>query len=343
MSELIVAIVLVLFASGICSGIEAALFSLPLIKARQLAQSNRKTALALLSIRENMSRPIATIVILNNVANVGGSIWVGSLAASVFGSEWLGLFSAFLSALVIFFSEGIPKTLGECYPVRPALFAALPLKWLTFLLTPVLWCFERFTAPLVRREKPVIDRSEILWLARLGRQEGIIHASESEMIQRVLHLSDVRASDHMTPRVALTYLPGHQTLLEAREKIISSQHSRILVIENSIDEVLGIALKDELLKALIEMENWQDVPISRFVHEVRIIPEGERADRLLAMFLKTHQHLTVVVDEFGGVSGVITLEDVLEILTGEIVDETDTTVDLQAAARKKRESMGIEN
>ena len=141
----------------------------------------------------------------------------------------------------------------------------------------------------------------------------------------------------MTPRIATTYLRADATLNEVKEEIINSQHSRIIVIEDSLDKVVGLALKHELLAGAIDGKG--DEKVADFTREVRFVPETIRADRLLKEFQKTRQHLVVVLDEYGGMSGVVTLEDVLEVLTGEIVDETDLNVDLQAAARLKAKMM----
>ncbi len=331
---LLVAVIIVLLSSGLCSGTEAALFSVPVVKVRQLVESNKKGSPALLSIRENMSRPIASIVILNNVANIVGSIVVGGIATDVLGSRWLGLFSGVLTFLVIILSEIIPKTLGEQYAEKISLLTARPVLGLTYLLTPIVWSIEKLIAPLTKGQAmPTTNEAEIKLLANIGRQEGIIEADESEMIQRVFALNDLTAADLMSPRVIMTRLHENLTLDEAREKIISSPHSRIIITGDSVDTIVGVALKDELLAAIIEQKG--EYPISTLAHKPQLVPETIQADTLLQVFQQGRQHLAIVVDEFGGVSGVITLEDVLETLTGQIVDETDRVADLRAAAREQ--------
>ena len=334
MGQLTFAVLIVLITSALCSGAEAALFSVSTLRVRQLAETSNRTARALLTIRENMSRPIATVVILNNVANIVGSIIVGSIATDVLGSRWLGLFSGVLTFLVIIFSEIIPKTLGERYAERIALLVAQPVLGLTYILTPLVWLVEKLTAPITKGKlAPTTNEAEIQLLAKIGHQEGVIEADESEMIQKVFMLNDVMAADMMTPRVALTYLEGDLTLAEAQEEIIASPHSRIIIIEETADNILGFALKDDLLTALIEQKGEQ--PVSSLVRKAKIVPETVRADELLQLFQKTRQHLVVVIDEFGGVAGVVTLEDVLENLIGQIVDETDEVVSLREEIRQR--------
>jgi CBS domain containing-hemolysin-like protein len=338
MFKLAIAVLIMLIGSAICSGTETALLSVPILKARQLAQSRKPRALALLSIRQKVNRPIATIVILNNLFNIVGSIVIGSLAATVFGDALLGVFSGILTFLVIVFAEILPKTLAEQHAEQIALLMAIPVKALTWLMTPFVVMLERITAPFTRSNRlPTTNETEIKLLASIGYQEGIIEEDEAEMIRRVFRLNDIKASHIMTPRVELTYLPGAVAIAQLKDDILSSPHSRILLIEEDVDHIQGIALKDELLTALIEHQGEQ--PVNTVKREVRFIAESERADKLLQEFQTNREHIAVVVDEFGGVSGVVTLEDILEELTGEIVDETDVNVDLQALARLRRKRL----
>jgi len=338
MLKLAIAVLIMLVGSALCSGTETALLSIPILKARQLAQSRNPRAIALLSIRQKVNRPIASIVILNNLFNIVGSIVIGSLAADILGDAVLGVFSGVLTFLVIVFAEILPKTLAEQYAQPFALMVAMPVRGLTWVMTPCVWLLEHITAPFTRQgRRPTTNETEIKLLASIGYQEGIIEEDEAEMIRRVFRLNDISAADIMTPRVELTYLPGEQAIADLREEILYSQHSRILVIEEDIDHIQGIVLKYELLSALIAGEDQQTV--RDLLRPVRFVSETERADQLLQRFQSSREHIAVVVDEYGGVSGVVTLEDVLEELTGEIVDETDRNVDLQALARQRRKRL----
>ncbi|MDZ8056217.1 MAG: hemolysin family protein [Aulosira sp. ZfuVER01] len=338
MLQLTILVFVVILGSAICSSVETALFSVSTLRVRQLAQSNNPASVALLAIRENMNRPIATIVILNNTFNIIGSILTANIASQILGNKWLGVFSGVLTFLIIIFGEIVPKTIGERYAEQIAIFAALPMTALSIVFTPLVWILENVTASFSKGQKrPTTNEAEIKLLARIGQQEGIIQSNEAEMIQRVFRLNDVTASDLMTPRIMLTYIRGHLTLAEAKTDIIASQHTRIIVVDESIDQVIGFALKQNLLTAMVEGKN--DREISTLTRKVNFVPETIRADKLLKNFIEAREHLAVVVDEYGNIAGVITLEDVLEVITGEIVDETDRTVDLQEIARKKREKM----
>ena len=334
MLKLSIVVLIILMGSALCSATETALLSVPPIKVQQLAQTKKPAALALWGIRKRINRPIATVVIINNIFNIVGSILIGNMAASVLGNALLGIFSAILTFLVIVFGEIIPKTLGERYAMQYALTIALPVQGLTFIFTPIVWLMEKITSPFTKGKKlPTTNEAEIMFLTRIGYQEGVIEGDEAEMIRRVFRLNDKSAADIMTPRIATTYLYGDSTLAEVKSEIMASQHSRIIVIGDSIDDVIGVALKHELLKGMIEGKENQK--IADLMREAKFIPETLRVDQLLKEFQKYRQHLMVVLDEYGGTSGVVTLEDVLEELTGEIVDETDLSVDLQVLARMR--------
>jgi CBS domain containing-hemolysin-like protein len=335
MFELIGAVLLVLVSSALCSGTEAALFSLPLVKAKQLAEDEVPGGKVLLEIQENLSRPIATIVVLNNIANIVGSIAIGSIAAEVLGSRWLGLFSAALTFMVIIFAEIVPKTVGERYAEVWSLRVARPLNALVLLMTPVVWLVEKLTPRLEADEEPTTNEAEIRMLTRIARQEGAIEGDEGDMIQRVFAMNDQRAQDIMTPRVNITWLPFDVVLDDVKDEVLGSEHSRMVVIGETVDEVRGIVLRAELLKALVEDRGQEQMEC--FLRAPRFVSQDARADKLLETFRSARDHLMIVADDYGGVAGVVSLEDVLEVLTGEIVDETDTVADLAEEARRNRD------
>jgi CBS domain containing-hemolysin-like protein len=338
-------ILIVLCGSAFCSFAETVLLTVSEIKVKQWAQSKKVTALALLKIKKKMNRPIATVVILNNIFNIVGSILIGGLAIEVLGHAWLGIFSGLLTFLIIIFGEILPKTIGQRYADNFALVVVLPVQFLTFILTPLVWIVEKITEPLTQGKiLPTTNEMEIKLLTSIGSHEGVIEADEAEMINRVFHLNDLSAADLMTPRIIITYLKGDSILKECQDFVINSEHSRILIVQDSIDDVIGIGFKNELLTAIIQ--GRQEEKVANLVRSANFVPETIRADHLLKHFQEIRQHLMVVIDEYGGVSGVVTLEDVLEVLTGDIVDETDKIISLREIAKKKRErllmSKGIE-
>jgi CBS domain containing-hemolysin-like protein len=337
MLTLVAVVLLVLISSGLCSGSEAALLSVPLSKARQLAETGGPAARALLVLRERLTRPISAIVILNNVANIAGSMMVAAVATQVLGDAWLGIFSGVMTLLIILFSEILPKSLGERYAIEVSLALSRPLLALVWVLTPVLWLVEKITEPLRGGELKTTDEAEIRFLVRTGTHEGEIEPDESEMILNVFRLNDVTARDILTPRVAMSTLPVDARLAEVRRELEESQHSRMVVVGEDIDDVRGLVLRVDLLVALAHDRDHD--PVVDYLYDVLFVPETERADHLLSRFQREKQHLAVVTGPYGGVSGVVTLEDVLEVITGEIVDETDLAVDLQEVARRRAMAM----
>jgi CBS domain containing-hemolysin-like protein len=332
---LVVSVLSVLLGSALCSGSEAALLSVPIVRARQLAETGSKRGLALLAIEEQIARPISAIVVLNNIFNIVGSIIVGNLSARVFGNAWVGVVSGVLTFLVILFGEIMPKTLGERHAEHVGLWIALPVRAITTALTPLIVVFETLMRPIAGGPRPPsTNEAEIRLLARIGRVEGIIEEDEADMIQRVFQLNDRSARDLMTPRTAVTWLDANRPIAEAREDILASEHSRILVAEGHLDRVVGVALKHDLLTALLDDAAGTTVGLR--ARPVHVVPWLVRADDLLEQFRSRREHLMVVADEHGGVMGVVTLEDVIEILTGQIVDETDRRPDLRQYARNRR-------
>ena len=336
MSFLILISIAVVLGAGLMSLIEAAIFTCPVLKAREYAErTSSRSASMLVHIRQHMSRPITALVILNNLFNIVGSLVVGAIAADIFDDISLGLFSGLFTFAIIICSEIIPKNLGERYSLAIGLRAAYPLYALTQLLAPLIWVIEKIVSPFQGTQVgSFTTENEIRLLVQVGKQDGIIEHDEAEMIHRIFRLNDLMAKDIMTPRVSLTWLDGSQTLTQARDAVLNSQHSRMVVSGESIDEVAGIALKDALLAALIEGRG--DDLIADLARPARFVPAMVRADELLRQFQESREHLMVVVDEFGGTAGVVTLEDVVEVLTGEIVDETDRIMDMQEAARRRK-------
>jgi CBS domain containing-hemolysin-like protein len=333
MITLLLAVLVVLVGSGLCSGSETALLSVPMVRARQLASEGGRAAKALLAIKQEIARPISAIVVLNNVFNIVGSIAVGMLAAAEFGEAWVGVVSGVLTFLVILFSEILPKTLAERYAEQVAVAVALPVRAITTLLTPIVVVFEILMRPLTRGERgPSISEAEIRILARIGRAEGVIEEDEVEMIQRVFRLNDLTARELMTPRTAVTWLDGTRSIAEVRDEILASEHTRIVVADGDLDHAYAVALKHELLAALLDDP---DATVGQHTRDVSAVPWMKRADQLLDFFRTQREHLAIVIDEHGGTIGVVTLEDVIEVLTGPIMDETDRRVDLRTYARAR--------
>ena len=322
MVELAIAVLALILCSALSSGTEAALFTVPYGQVLSALQQKRIGATSLKRLKDDMARPIMAIVIVNNVANILGSIAVGSMASEILSSKWMGLFSAVLTFLVVVYAEIIPKTIGQRYAEPIALLVATPAVWLTRLLLPLIVLVEVLVRPFNRGgESALTSEAEIRALTKLGGDEGLIEAGERDLIQRVFRLNDITARDIMTPSAHVDFLDASTTVGGLRDVIQDFTHSRIPVYEGSIDQIAGTAHIRDLLQALAEGKD--KAQIKDLVHETTFIPAQMAGDALIRHFQRTKRHLALVVNDHGTVLGVVSLEDVLEELVGEIVDETD--------------------
>lgn len=333
MLTLVLLAMALLAASGLVSMTEAAIFSVSRSEVQLALEKRRHGARRLKAIKENLSKPIAALVILNNAINIGGSIFLGRMATGVFGSAWLGAFTALFTFLVILAGEIVPKTLGEKFAGAIALRTAPALTLLTELLRPVIFAIEKVCKPLSKfpRPRPTAE-DEIRALAKLGRETGTLDRHESELIRRVFLLNDVTAKDIMTHRLNLSSLPAETRLSELRPEEVERLHSRILVAEGGdLDKVDGVVHQRELLLALARGRT--ELTVGDLKSAIPVVYEATPGHELLRKFQQTRQHLFLVVDEYGGTSGVVSLEDVLEELVGDIEDELDAKEAEEASER----------
>jgi CBS domain containing-hemolysin-like protein len=333
MTVLIVAMVFVILLAALFASIEAAIFSTSLPKAQVLKKQGRLGSGSLVVIRENMSRPVTTLVIGTNIVTIVGSTLIGHLATETFGDKSIGLILAAVTFLIIIFGEIFPKVLGEHYSTPIALLAARPLLILTQILSPAIWIIEKSTSSF-KQEGNVVSEEELKMLSEMGSEEGSIEQTEKELIQRIFTLNDLTAKDIMTPRMVIEGLPGERTLREVSVIILHKPYSRYPVFSGNIDAVVGIVQTKDLLIAL--SRDGESELVSHFMTTPLFVPEKKRVDDLLSLFLSSKKHMAIVQDDFGGTAGVVTFEDVLEQLVGEIVDESDEIVDLQSHARKRK-------
>lgn len=322
-----------LLGSAFFSAVEAAFFSTTLNKAKILVTQKKKGAKYLLKIKRDMRPTITVVVIFTNIFNIVGSIFVGAIATNIFGSAKIGIFSAILTFLVIIFAEIIPKSIGESFSSSIALFVAKPLFYVTKVFTPFIAFIEFLTKPLPKKRKTVSEE-EIRSLSNIGFLEGVIEEDEKEMIHRVFLLNDLSVRDIMTPRTIITAFESNKKLADLKDNVLSLTHSRIPVYKKNLDNIVGICHQRDLLIALSLKKSNKN--ILHFANkEITTVSENQKIDELIPVFRKTRCHLAIVKDDFGGTSGVITLEDVLEQLIGSVIDETDETADLRAKAKRK--------
>ncbi len=337
MTLLVVYMGLALGVSFLCSILEAALLSITPSHLAKLEQDRPKVGGRLRALKAHIDRPLAAILSLNTSANTVGAAGVGAEAQRLWGSEVLALASAVLTLLILFFAEIIPKTLGAMYWRRLAGFMATVLPLLILILFPLVWLSVKLTGLLRRRRiAETLSREEFAALARVGGEQGVFDKSEMRILRNLFHFGSLRTRDIMTPRTVMFSLEENTTIRDAVAERGSMIFSRIPIWKGSPDLVTGYILKDQLL--LRAARNELDVPLRSFAREALIVPDTVALPALFEKLLDHREHIAVVVDEYGGVDGVVTMEDVLETLIGlEIVDEMDSVKDMRAMARSKWE------
>lgn len=339
MTALLVVVALTIITSAACSVAEAALYSVPVSHIEALERRRRPSGRILNALRGRVDRPIAAILSLNTIANTGGAAVAGALVARVLGAEWIGYFSAAFTLAILMFAEVLPKTVGVVYARPIATLMARPLQLLVVVFAPFIW-LTRFGTKLVlsgEHEHRVSDE-DLLVLVRLGLRSGAFKPHEAQVIQNVLALEVKTAREVLTPRPVVFALPAASTVREAISNDALTRYSRVPVWDDGPEDLIGIAHRVDILTALAE--DRFDVTLEDLMRPIDFVVDTTPLDRLLRVFLERRQHLVAVIDEFGGLAGIVTLEDVLEEIIGrEIVDESDEVSDMRQFAHERREEL----
>jgi CBS domain containing-hemolysin-like protein len=330
-----IAIVLTLSVSFLCSMMEAMILSTTVAEIEALKRDRPRRGALLEQLRVGLEETISTILTLNTIANTLGSITIGGLAIRLFGETALGIISALMTLAILVFSEVIPKNLGVVYRRSLQPHAVFPLIWMRNALRPITYVCNLAVRLVIKTPPERTDSDEeIILLAERGAIEGSLTESESSIIANALSLDEKRVSEIMTPRSVVTALKRTATIGEVFREYPNVPFARIPVFGKNIDDIVGLVRRRDLLKA---KANDQDLDlVSKHMQEVHFIPETATAAQALQLFLKTHQQLLVVVDEFGSTAGVVTMEDVIEYLIGrEIFEKDDIAVDMRELARAR--------
>ncbi len=336
MTLLVASVVTVLVVSSLCSLTEAAIYAVRTPYISSLAESGSMAGKVLAQFKANMERPISAILIVNTAANTAGAAVAGAQARLVFGEGSLIWFSASFTLAVLFLAEILPKVAGVAYNRGIARAASIPLNAAVTLLFPLVWLTQRVSVILRHRQPPPIaPEEEVRQLAVLSANEGSILKFESELVKNVLGLDQIRAKDIMTPRTVVFSLSSGDTVRDVAPKVAEEKYARIPVFAaDDPEDWRGVVLRADILVCLANDEF--DRSVGSLAKPIAFVPEAMPAHILLGEFIRKQQHLLGVVDEYGGVVGIVCLEDVLESLIGqEIVDETDVVVDLQEVARRR--------
>ncbi len=309
--------------SGVFSGSEIALFSVPLTRARALADEGVKGAKALYQLKSNPERLLVTLLIGNNVVNIGAASVATYAATEAFGSAGVGIATGGMTLLVLFFGEIIPKTYAAAHALRMSLIVAPLFLWLSRLALPIVLPFEAVSRLILpsSRSIPSVTEAEIRALTQLGHQAGAIEEHERELIERAFALDATRAWEVMTPRTEIFAWPASHRLSEIAEELDRVPYSRIPLQGESMDDIVGVLYVRDAYEAL--NAGMVDVSLGSLAREPLFVPHSVSLVQLLSDFRGRRIHMGVVVDEHGGTDGIVTLEDILEELVGEIADERD--------------------
>lgn len=335
MGLLILYVALAIGVSFMCSIMEAVLLSVTPSYVAALEREGSTVGKRLHRFKENVDRPLAAILSLNTIAHTVGAAGVGAQAAIVFGKAYTGIVAGVLTLLILVLSEIIPKTLGAVYwrTLAPTVVSVLVATiW-------IMWPLVKLSQGLTRllsgnQDEAAFSREEFTALAELGEEEGVFEEKESRILRNLFRFNSLRVKDVMTPRTVIFDVPQSKTIGEVVEEHDEFRFSRIPVYDDSPDDITGYVLKDEMLLRAAQEEF--DVSLEDIARDILVVHETLPLPDLLERLLDRLEHIALVVDEYGGVAGVVTMEDVVETLLGlEIVDEADSVEDMQALARKQ--------
>lgn len=354
MTLLILYALLSIFISFLCSILEAVFLSITPTYINVLKKEGKSYAYALEKLKKDVDQPLIAILTLNTVAHTVGAILVGVEAEKVFsgfdvrGVPMVGIVSAVMTFLILVVSEIIPKTLGATYWKQLANFTS---KALTFLILPlkytgVLWLMQLTTKLIGGKgvHTSVFQREDFTAMADIAHEEGVFEESESKVIKNLVRFNQVEAKDVMTPRTVMKTASEDQTIKEFFEENPKLRFSRIPIYKDKPDNITGFVLKDQVLEEMINAGGSEKLATLR--REILLAKRNMPIPKLFEKFIANKDHIALVVDEYGSIGGLVTMEDIIETLLGlEIVDESDNVEDLQLLARRnwqiRAERMGI--
>ena len=320
-------LVVLLLLSGIFSGSETALVSLSLARAEALVKEGRAGASALYRLKRDPSGMLTAILIGNNLVNIAASAIATVIATREFGSAGPGIAVGVLTLFILVFGEITPKSLATRYSERISLFIATPLLLFMRLIYPLVWVFSHFTSWLHKLSggegDPTVTESELIGMLGHGVREGEIEHVEREIIERVFAFNDLKVRDVMTPKGQIFALDGALTVAEAMPMVTEKPFSRIPLYKSRIDDYYKVLYLRDLLEAAASGKT--DVHLEAIAHELLFISQYQAINDLFSLLRHRNRHFAMVVDEYGEARGIVTLEDLLEELVGEIYDESDLT------------------
>ncbi|MGD8619676.1 MAG: hemolysin family protein [Gammaproteobacteria bacterium] len=319
------ALLALLVLSGAFSGSETALVALSMARVEALVREGRAGAAALYELKKDPSRMLTTILIGNNLVNIGASAMATVIATREFGHAGPGIAVGLLTLFILVFGEITPKSLATRHPERISLLVAMPLLLFMRLMYPLVWMFGKFTSSVHRltggQYEPTVTESELIGMLGHGVAEGEIHHNEREIIERVFEFNDLKVRDVMTPKGRIFSLDGSLTVAAALPLVTTEPYSRVPLFSGQPDNIVKILYMRDMLSAIAS--DRLEVTLEEIGHKPLFVSQYHAIDALFATLRRRNRHFSIVVDEYGDVRGIVTLEDLLEELVGEIYDESD--------------------
>jgi gliding motility-associated protein GldE len=322
----IISLIVLLFLSAVFSSSETAFTHIDLLKVKNLANSGDKKAKTLERLKEDPERTITTILVGNNLVNISASSVATVLAIEFFGSKGVGVAVGVMTFLILIFGEITPKSYAIRKAESLALFMAPVINILSKIFYPInvtFICISNLFLGKDIKHAPTFTEEEIKTLIDVGKEEGTIEEEEQEMITSIFEFGDTRVKDIMVPRVDMICVEAEETLRDVVGTVTNVGYSRMPIYREKIDNIIGLLYVKDLLEYL--KDGNVGITVEKLKREAYFIPETKRADDLLREMQKKRIHMAIVIGEYGGVTGLVTLEDLIEEIVGEIFDEYDVT------------------
>jgi len=311
------------FLSALFSGSETSLFSLTPAKLEILKDNKIKGSHLIAKLKSHPQKMLVVILLGNNLVNVMSTAIATVLFTKISGSAGLGLATGVMTLAILIFGEVLPKSLATKYPVRFAQFVVYPLLAFEYALYPIVWLFEKVLTSLVGEHIHYVSEEEVKAMVNMGAEDGSLEKHEKEYIENVLEFNDMDAESIMTPRIEVDAIEGNSSLAETISFALEKAHSRIPVYIERIDNIIGFITVRNMLSLAQNPDNLKlkvkDLELYGFIK----IPGTKNIHDLLKDFRKERRHMALIYDEHGGIEGIVTLEDVLEEIVGDISDEAD--------------------
>ncbi len=326
---------LALAISFLCSIMESVLLSTPQSFLIVEQEKGSKWANSFVKLKNDIDKPLSAILSLNTVAHTVGAAGVGAQAVKVFGEAYFGLASAILTILILIITEIIPKTIGARYWRKFASFSALLIKGTVFITYPLVIISSLVTKVFSKSQnEQTTSREEIAALASIGTDEGVFSEREDKIIQNLLKLKNVKAKEIMTPRVVVAVADENLNLDEFLKSKDYLKFSRIPVYSENDENITGYVIRQTVFEKLAEDKH--NLKLKDVKREIILAPNSTAIFSMWEKLLQNKEHIALIVDEYGGLDGIVTMEDIIETLLGlEIVDEKDTIIDMQEFARER--------